>query len=90
MMVANGHCETARLAFFSASQRLSFLLRCESETLQSFKRESETCVAKSKANDFWFELRAGLRNQGLHETRAPNEKKNRKKAWHAVFCFCAS
>ena len=39
-------CETARLAFFSASPRLLFILRCESATLElSQKCESETCVA---------------------------------------------
>ena len=39
-------CETARLAVFSASPRLLFILRCESETLElSQKCESETCVA---------------------------------------------
>ena len=29
-------CETARLAFFAASPRLLFILRCESETLEVF------------------------------------------------------
>ena len=38
-------CETARLAYFSASPRLLFILRCESETLELFQKcESETCV----------------------------------------------
>ena len=36
-------CETARLAFFSASPRLLFILRCESETLELFQKcEAET------------------------------------------------
>ena len=39
-------CETARLVFFSASPRLLFILRCESETLELFQKcESATWVA---------------------------------------------
>ena len=39
-------CETARLAFFSVSPRLLFILRYESETLELFQKcESDTCVA---------------------------------------------
>lgn len=52
--VANGKCETARLAFFFASPRHFDFLDCETETSKCFECERETFRLLKFEPQIWF------------------------------------